>query len=88
MFGEVLPADAVDAAFSAVESCDLLLAAGSSLEVHPIAGLVEVAKGAGARVAILNRDPTPYDRSADVVDRRALGESLPELARRLGAPLA
>jgi len=85
MFGEVLPADAVDDAFAAVERCDLLLAAGSSLGVHPIAGLVEVAQGSGARVAILNRDPTPYDGVADVVDRRPLGESLPELARRLGA---
>ena len=80
MFGELLPEDAIDAAFAAAESCDLLLAAGSSLEVHPVAGLLEVAKSSGAAVAILNRDPTPYDRIADVVDRRALGESLPALA--------
>ncbi len=79
MFGELLPEAAIDAAMEAVEDCDLLIAAGSSLGVHPIAGLVEVAKGSGAAVAILNREPTPYDGMADVVDRRALGESLPEL---------
>ena len=80
MFGELLPEDAIDAAFAAAESCDLLLAAGSSLEVQPVAGLLEVAKSSGAAVAILNREPTPYDRIADVVDRRPLGESLPALA--------
>ena len=80
MFGELLPEDAIDAAFAAAESCDLLLAVGSSLEVHPVAGLLEVAKASGAAVAILNREPTPYDGIADVVDRRALGQSLPALA--------
>ena len=80
MFGELVPAGAIDAAFTAAESCDLLLAAGSSLEVHPVAGLLEVAKASGAAIAILNREPTPYDRIADAVDRRPLGESLPALA--------
>jgi NAD-dependent deacetylase len=82
MFGELLPEDAIEAAMTAVEGCDLLIAVGSSLAVHPVAGLVDVAKGSGAAVAILNREPTPYDRVADVVDRRPLGESLPELQRR------
>ncbi len=86
MFGELLPEDAIDAAFAAAESCDLLLAVGSSLEVHPVAGLLEVAKASGAAVAILNREPTPYDGIADVVDRRALGQSLPALADAVLGP--
>jgi NAD-dependent deacetylase len=60
-------------------SCDLMLAIGSSLSVHPIAGVVPVAKRAGARVVILNAEPTAMDDIADLVIRGAIGELLPRL---------
>lgn len=60
-------------------SCDLMLAIGSSLSVHPIAGVVPVAKRAGARVVILNAEPTAMDDIADLVLRGAIGELLPRL---------
>ena len=49
---------------------------GSSLVVHPAAGLPETAKQYGARLVIINRDETPCDGIADLVIRGPLGESL------------
>jgi NAD-dependent deacetylase len=60
-------------------SCDLMLAIGSSLSVHPIAGVVPVAKRGGARVVILNAEPTAMDDIADLVIRGPIGELLPRL---------
>src|SRR5438270_650602 len=67
----------------AAESCDLLLAVGSSLTVYPAAGLVPVAQAAGARVVIVNAEPTPYDVTADAVLRGSISDVLPELVRPL-----
>jgi NAD-dependent deacetylase len=47
--------------------------------VHPAAGLVEVAAGAGAQVVIVNAEPTPYDGLADVVVREPISEALPQI---------
>jgi NAD-dependent deacetylase len=60
-------------------SCNLMLAIGSSLSVHPIAGVVPIAKRAGARVVILNAEPTAMDDIADLVIRGPIGELLPRL---------
>ncbi|MFB6285888.1 MAG: NAD-dependent deacetylase [Candidatus Bipolaricaulia bacterium] len=87
LFGEMLPEAFLDAQADA-ERADLLLALGSSLEVHPVAGLVPRAQGSGARVAIANRDPTPYDDLADVVIHDDLGPVVDQLADALGIPLA
>ena len=57
----------------------MLLAVGSSLQVYPAAGAVPVAKGAGARVVIVNAEPTPFDDIADAVFARRIGETLPLL---------
>jgi len=55
------------------------LAIGTKLSVWPVAGVVPVAKDAGARVVILNAEPTDMDGLADVVLRGPIGEILPRL---------
>jgi NAD-dependent deacetylase len=57
----------------------LMITIGTSLTVHPAAGLVEYAVHGGARVVVVNADPTPYDRVADAVLRAPIGEVLPAL---------
>ncbi|MPY99241.1 MAG: NAD-dependent deacetylase [Actinophytocola sp.] len=78
-FGQALDAAVLSRARDEVEACDLLLAAGSSLSVHPAAGLVGLAARSGARVVVCNATETPYDDVADVVLRGSLGEVLPAL---------
>ena len=78
-FGQALDADVIDAAVAAAADCDVFLAVGTSLGVHPAAGLVEVAAAHGARVVIVNAEPTPYDGLADLVVRTPISEALPRL---------
>ncbi|MGY1842708.1 SIR2 family NAD-dependent protein deacylase [Modestobacter sp. SYSU DS0875] len=78
-FGEALDAEVLDAAAQAAGDCDVFLAVGTSLGVHPAAGLVEVAAAHGARVVIVNAQPTPYDGLADLVVREPISEALPRL---------
>lgn len=78
-FGQALDVDVLDRARTAALSCDLLLAAGSSLTVHPAAGLVGTAAQAGATVIVCNASETPYDDVAAAVLRGPLGEVLPAL---------
>jgi NAD-dependent deacetylase len=66
LFGELLPADAMARAEELCASADLLLCVGSSLEVHPVAGLPELTLGRGGRIAIITKSSTPYDRDAAV----------------------
>lgn len=82
-FGQALVPEVIDAALAAAERCDVLLAAGSSLSVYPAANIVPRAKAAGARVVIVNGQPTNMDRFADVVLLGELSELLP---RVIGAP--
>ena len=58
---------------------DLLLAIGTSLQVYPVAGAVPIARDAGARVVIVNAQPTPYDDLADAVLREPIGKVLPRI---------
>ena len=76
-FGQALRPEVIDAAAQAAATCDLLLAAGSSLSVFPAANLVPTARTSGARVVILNGEPTNMDRFADVVVHGSLSELLP-----------
>ena len=78
-FGQNLDMDVLARAEMVASSCDLMLAVGSMLTVHPAAGLVPVASQAGARVVIVNRDPTPYDDLADAVLRGGISEILPAI---------
>lgn len=83
MFGEPLPRAAFDAAIDAAAACDVFLVIGSTLTVQPVASLTAVAAEAGARVIIVNAEPTPYDHLAERVDRRGIQAALPDLAREL-----
>jgi NAD-dependent deacetylase len=84
-FGEPLDPTTLRRAVAAAVAADLLIAVGTSLTVHPAAGLIEYAAHAGARVVIVNGAPTPYDGVADAVLRAPIGEVLPTLAARLTA---
>jgi NAD-dependent deacetylase len=75
-FGELLPEAAMARAVELARRARLLLVVGSSLEVYPVAGLPDVTLDAGGRVAILNRDPTPFDGGAALVVHAAAGETL------------
>lgn len=77
LFGEPLPPLALQQAIALTNSCDLMLVIGSSLIVNPASQLPVLAKRAGARLAIINRTPTPLDPLADV---RIIGEAGPVLS--------
>jgi NAD-dependent deacetylase len=83
-FGQALVAEDLARAEAAAKSCDLLLAAGTTLSVFPIAGVVPLAQRAGARIVIMNGSPTEMDDLADVVVRGPLGATLPALIAQLG----
>ena len=75
-FGQAMPEREMRRAEVETLACDLFLALGSSLVVYPAAGFPELAKRNGARLAIINRDPTGLDDIADLVLNRAIGETL------------
>ena len=75
-FGQPMPVAAMRRAEAETLACDLFLAMGSSLVVYPAAGFPRLAKQAGARLVIVNREPTDLDGLADLVLHRAIGETL------------
>lgn len=75
-FGQAMPEDEMIRAGEASLACDLFLAVGSSLVVYPAAGLPIAAKRNGAKLVILNRDPTELDHLADLVINAEIGPSL------------
>lgn len=76
-FGQPLVPEVIDRALKAAGQADLFIAVGTSLQVYPVAGLVPIAKEAGARVLIINAEPTPFDDLADAVISTPIGEVLP-----------
>ncbi|HKA13391.1 MAG TPA: NAD-dependent deacylase [Myxococcota bacterium] len=78
-FGQGLVVEDLRRAERAAQDCDLLLAVGTTLAVYPVAGVVPIAKNAGARVVILNAEPTEMDDLADAVLRGSISEILPLL---------
>ncbi|MGH2806784.1 MAG: SIR2 family NAD-dependent protein deacylase [Actinomycetota bacterium] len=78
-FGQNLVREDLDRAYSAAGAVDLFMAAGTSLTVFPVAQLPQVALDAGADVAILNAEPTPFDALATWVLRGPLSLSLPRI---------
>lgn len=78
-FGQALVPEVIEHAFACAEQADVLLAIGSTLQVNPVAGVVPAAKRAGAKLVILNNQPTPFDDIADAVLRGPIGEWLPAL---------
>jgi NAD-dependent deacetylase len=78
-FGQQLVPEVIDRAMRAAGEADLFLAVGSSLQVYPIAGAVEIAHRAGARIVIVNAQETPFDAIADAVFNGPISEFLPKL---------
>ena len=81
LFGEPMPAAAVQEAYDLAERTDVVLIVGSSLVVYPAADVPLAALRAGARMIVVNAEPTPFDRFANVVIHGRSGEVLPEIVR-------
>jgi NAD-dependent deacetylase len=78
-FGQQLVPEVIDQAMQAAGEADLFIAVGTSLQVYPVAGTVELARGAGARIVIVNAQPTPFDGVADAVFNESISEVLPAI---------
>lgn len=85
-FGESLDPDVLRAAQLAALECDLFLAIGTSLSVFPAAWLCDDALAAGARLVVVNAQPTQYDPAAHAVLREPIGEVLPRLIEAAASP--
>ena len=83
-FGQPLVPEVIERAMRAASAADLLLAIGSTLQVYPVAGAVPRAKSAGARVVIINAEPTQFDDIADAVIRQPIGDVLPAICSTPG----
>ncbi|WP_026212689.1 SIR2 family NAD-dependent protein deacylase [Longispora albida] len=83
MFGETLDSTVLGQAETIAQACDLFVAIGSSLQVYPAAALPLVAVQSGARLIVVNGEPTPYDELAAEVIREPIPEAVPALVRRI-----
>jgi NAD-dependent deacetylase len=79
LFGQDLVRRDLARAQQAAAECELLLAVGTTLAVYPAAGMVPIAVRSGARVVIVNLEPTDLDDLADAVIREPISEVLPRL---------
>lgn len=84
LFGEMLPLSVYSGAEKAAVAADLMLVVGSSLEVAPVGDLPYLARQTGARLIIVNHDPTLADRLADVVIRGDVADVMPRLTAAFG----
>jgi NAD-dependent deacetylase len=84
-FGQSLQPQVWRAAVDAARDCDVLLAVGTSLQVQPVASLCDLALSAGARLVVVNAEPTPYDAQADGVLRAPISSVLPALLGEVAA---
>ena len=75
-FGQAMPEEEMARAGAAARACDLFLAVGSSLVVYPAANLPITARRSGAKLVILNRDPTELDGHADLVLNAEIGPTM------------
>jgi NAD-dependent deacetylase len=76
-FGQQLVPEVIDRAMQAAGEADVFLAVGTTLQVHPVAGAVDIARSAGAKLIIVNAQPTAYDDVADAVFPGSISEILP-----------
>jgi len=81
-FGQSLDTDVLEGAAEAVLGADLVLAVGTTLQVHPAAGLVPMAMRAAIPVVIVNAEPTAYDGNAAALVRAPISGALPALVAR------
>jgi len=86
-FGQSLVPAVLDRARDVALGCELFLAVGTSLTVQPVAGLARLALSAGARLVIINAEPTPYDEMAHAVVREPIGSALPALVGAVASGL-
>ena len=82
-FGERLPEDALERAVAAATDAHVFVAIGTTLTVQPVASLAALAAESGARLVLVNAEPTPYDRLADEIVRDPIEVAVPGLVRRL-----
>jgi NAD-dependent deacetylase len=87
LFNEPMPLDVIEAAYERARLADVMLVVGSSLAVYPAADIPMEAMRCGARVAIVNAEPTPMDRVAEVVVHGRAGDVLPAAVRSAMGPL-
>lgn len=83
MFGQRLDPVVLGEAMAIAKASEVFIAVGTSLQVQPAASLAGVAAEHGARLVIVNAEPTPYDEQADELVREPIGTSLPALLERL-----
>jgi NAD-dependent deacetylase len=79
LFGEAMPQAAIQEAFALARQAEVMLVVGTSLVVYPAAEIPLVAVRAGAKLVVVNAEPTPFDELAEVVIRGKSGEVLPEI---------
>jgi NAD-dependent protein deacetylase/lipoamidase len=84
LFGEMLPVEAIGRATDLAEEADLMLCVGSSLAVHPVAGLPRLTLERGGSVAIVTKGGTPYDSEAELKLDGEVDEELVALLAALG----
>jgi NAD-dependent deacetylase len=78
-FGQQLVPEVIDRAMRAAAEADFFLAVGTSLQVYPVAGAVDIARAAGGKLVIVNAQPTPFDGVADAVLGGSISEVLPRI---------
>jgi NAD-dependent deacetylase len=88
LFGEPLPQLIFQEATERSNDCDAMLIAGSSLVVYPAAVLPKLAKDHGAKIILVNLEPTDFDGECDVVLRGKVGEILPKLVETYKAEMS
>ena len=87
-FGQAMPEDKMAEAMRHASMCDLCIVLGSSLVVYPAASVPVHAVRRGAKLMIINRDPTPLDDQADLVIHASLGQALESMMERVKAKKA
>lgn len=80
-FGQSMPEKETQEAYHRSSTCDLFIVIGSSLVVQPAASMPLVAKRNGAKLVIINRDPTPYDEMADIVIHSQAGSTMANILK-------
>lgn len=78
-FGQALVPEVIERAMRAAEEAEVFLSVGTSLQVYPVAGAVPAARAAGAKIVILNAQPTPMDELADALLPGSISVSLPRI---------
>ena len=82
-FGEALPQETLQGAIRRAQNCDLFIVIGSTLLIYPAAYIPTYAREAGAKLAIVNLTPTPFDHHAEVILRGKAGQMMSEVIGRV-----